>query len=1275
MADNKIKVGYELNDNGSVEKLKKKTDAAAQSTDNLNKKKNYYNKQEKGAAGITSNSTKAFAKQAQTIGGGGGLVAAYATLAANIFAITAAFGVLQRAAAVQQLEQGLIFTGRAAGQNLPMVVDRLREITGGALAASDAMNSVALGISAGFSETQLEGLTQVARGASLALGRDMTDAMTRLVRGAAKLEPEILDELGIMVRLDDTTREYAASIGKTADELTQFERRMAFTNAIIDQGTVKFGALSKVVDPNPYDRLAASFDGLTRGIINFLNEGLKPVANFLADNIYGVLGVFAGLAAQTVNTLIPALTGAGQRMAELATASAETAKANIANVQSFSGAPRDYQKLSKAIKEGTASEKDMSKAKNSLTRSIRMHNIQMDSFIEKHGESSQAVVDKKAKLKAAETALNNITNAETQATVATQLHTRATLLNAAAQGSLREMLAAMRAMWAAEIASTAAATTGKGLLTTALAYLRTGFGLAAISAKAFGIALLQAIPVIGQIILVGSIAYELLKDFFTTPPNALDSELEKVQERLKEFPEVINQMANAYMVATNRIDKFVAAFDPLVGLTSQTSSQLQNLISVQMAENLGNQIAKTKELMEAEEKLAAAQAKVSADRNRKRSDMTGYGTLASSSSARAAQEEVDRLTARVEELKNAGIDTERTLQGAKEMMVGYSASLKTAQAFLEEGTSEYKDYQTAIEGAQQVLDLLNKGELDEAIKLHKTLTMQLKEEQQALKGVKDATSDIDAFFKKLGQGTGFFAERTKLLQTALNNLAKEVSPEIATLYESLGQFEGIDFPELKPGQILSEEQAEKVREQLKTLAAEMERLDKRAGDLRFAALAFEAANIANARLYGEDSGKTKVLALENEQIMLDQNLKLEQDRLKLLKAGTEEYDNQHLVVLRLLQDQAKLNQKKVATAMGATGSAAERMGTVAGTGALDIANQRESIAIVQNMVSPMIEDLQKLGPEGELVASVAQGAFVVASAWSNVGQVFADNASSMEKGAAVAAAVGATFQQIGSIMQAQSNAEIATIDKQIEAEKRRDGKSKESLARIEALEKRKEQQKRKAFEANKKVMMATTIANTAAAMMTALAPPPAGLGPVFGPALATIAGVMGAAQLAIIAGTSYDGGGSAPKSSMPSSVKVGNRQNTVDLAKAKSPSGELSYLRGDRGLGNATNFTPAFTGAKYRAAGGNTAFMVGEQGPELFVPERPGTIVPADETAGGMGAPVNVSFNINTVDNRGVEDLLTNQRGYIIGMIREAANAHGETFLEQVDERAYEMEK
>ena len=64
---------------------------------------------------------------------------------------------------------------------------------------------------------------------------------------------------------------------------------------------------------------------------------------------------------------------------------------------------------------------------------------------------------------------------------------------------------------------------------------------------------------------------------------------------------------------------------------------------------------------------------------------------------------------------------------------------------------------------------------------------------------------------------------------------------------------------------------------------------------------------------------------------------------------------------------------------------------------------------------------------------------------------------------------GAAIGAINSIMQAGYQRNIANIDAQIAAEKKRDGQSAASVAKIQAMEKKKEQQQRKAFEMNKKM--------------------------------------------------------------------------------------------------------------------------------------------------------------------------------------------------------------
>ena len=76
-----------------------------------------------------------------------------------------------------------------------------------------AAQQTAIATAAGFSANQIVGLAEGAKKASVALGRDMTDSFNRLIRGVTKAEPELLDELGIILRLDIATRKFAASQG------------------------------------------------------------------------------------------------------------------------------------------------------------------------------------------------------------------------------------------------------------------------------------------------------------------------------------------------------------------------------------------------------------------------------------------------------------------------------------------------------------------------------------------------------------------------------------------------------------------------------------------------------------------------------------------------------------------------------------------------------------------------------------------------------------------------------------------------------------------------------------------------------------------------------------------------------------------------------------------------------------------------------------------------------------------------------------------------------
>ena len=81
-------------EDGSLKAIGKDADKASAALNQAGNTADNFKKKQKGVAGATSNGTKAFSKM--TTGIQGGLVPAYAEIAARVFALTAAFGVLSR---------------------------------------------------------------------------------------------------------------------------------------------------------------------------------------------------------------------------------------------------------------------------------------------------------------------------------------------------------------------------------------------------------------------------------------------------------------------------------------------------------------------------------------------------------------------------------------------------------------------------------------------------------------------------------------------------------------------------------------------------------------------------------------------------------------------------------------------------------------------------------------------------------------------------------------------------------------------------------------------------------------------------------------------------------------------------------------------------------------------------------------------------------------------------------------------------------------------------
>ena len=1619
---NEIKLTLRVDDNGSLNIVAKEAEKAAKSTDKLdqstkktNKSRSNYNKTEKGVAGATSNSTKAFTKQASSISGG--LVPAYAVLAANIFAITAAFGALQRAAQVEQLTAGLTALGRASGLAMQTLSAGLVEATGHALSLEEAMRSTALITSAGLDPSSIQRFGEVARNASVALGRDTADSLARLTRGITKLEPELLDELGIMIRIDEATQKYASALGKSASDLSNFEKRQAFLNATLEQGEKKFSAIGGEVDTNPYDKLAATFLNLSKVILGTINTALTPLVAFLASSPTALFGVLTAFAGTIVGKMIPAFSDLENSAIESAIASEEMGKAQLKSLGTLEGGSAKVKEYVQALEAGTATTDQYDSALNGNATSISKREASLKKLTgtenayfkilkltvtgqkaEAKALKDQLVVTKQA-VKIRDTLIRSTYD---QAKSDAQLGTAKALLAFEQEGlvkGLKKGTANLKEQGKAMVAGIAQSSA----LGAASIFASGALGLMGSAALFAGKAISMIAPWITGIAIAMSILapiFSYITDLFTSDASkkyaeqseALSTTMDELALNAREVDLAIMGQSNTIQTASQRWTAFS-------NILSQFTSEYSKLAAAgREAGDFDEQEAAIQRLLDSSNMLRVAfEAEFGTDQIdelngsirqnvttseafietqlRNAESLKGLSVTLNETTqsfsdflnATKIQTPIDNIVASVQDIANqldsaskggsrlAGILSEMsgsqaTILNTGEQVAGIKeldsqiqiAQKKVADAenvSMLEWLKNYKKRKTlniaanaVIEKAQKQQDILASiiveqiayekelleteqkrqqlaGTSLQVAKLGKEILSEtmangvaqtekqlvLDKEITALK-VTDLTAQI-AYQQKL-KGQTKDLEQQAAFQAKINVLIKEkalVEAKANSLSEDAVALQNARIAALKDEQTASKAildianraasvesaristaekaaklaakqanrkdpsrttgaallpsdeakiakdllqrrlDASKEEERLKKIGlnlemamlnakllgtrAELQVIKEKGGNITESDLAALDSAIASIAVNGElrtasetaiteqyttqrdllndNVESTNILALQAQERINEENKllairkemntvtskgvealaeanKIQEDISKLANTNVmgnlisakeaariaEVSRQQELGVaqqkynlavemagiqadilsaeynllsakfaadgittqaeknlldatgllleakirvsnlelkntkegIRLLKDQQSQDRNQsIATAAATGGTGPTGTGAIAVTKATqgtvtainankDLSDEDKKAQIAEaqkaaarGLLESGAADLAKLGPEGALASSAIQGALTINDAFTTAFKDMED-AGPAGKFAAMAGAIGQSIGAVASIQQASANARVAAIDKEIAAEQKRDGKSQGSLEKIKAMEKKKQQVQKKAFEQNKKMQMAQTVANTAAGMIGVLA----GIKDPFVSAPLAFAqmgiiGAMGAVSLAAIAGTSYQGGGSVPSASggTPSSISIGQRGTTTDLAKSKSAGGELAYFRGAQGQGGAENFKPAFTGAKYRANGGQTAgYVVGEQGPELFVPETPGTILPNDGD-GMTAAPANVNFSISALDSSGVEDILTQQRGNIIGMIREAANSYGQDFVEGVDTSVY----
>ena len=317
MAKNKIAIDVKVDDKGTTKKVGVQAKKAAKGLDDVGASAHTANRNMKGVSQQSSSGTKNFSKMAQ---GMGGIVGVYATLAAQAFALSAAFEFLKKVGDLRVLKDSQVAYASTTGIAITSLSRDIRLAADGMLNFEEASKSAAIGLSSGLNAGQLTKLAEGASAVSKVLGRDVSDSYDRLVRGVTKAEPELLDELGITLRLEDAKNKYAIAIGKTVKELTLLEAKQAVAVEVQSQLDKKFISTTSAIEiqGNAMAKFGVAFNDVFVKFAGFIEGPVDAAANFFANNIKSLIAVIGLFALSIIKTMLPSLDSFRARAVESA---------------------------------------------------------------------------------------------------------------------------------------------------------------------------------------------------------------------------------------------------------------------------------------------------------------------------------------------------------------------------------------------------------------------------------------------------------------------------------------------------------------------------------------------------------------------------------------------------------------------------------------------------------------------------------------------------------------------------------------------------------------------------------------------------------------------------------------------------------------------------------------------------------------------------------------------------------------------------------------------
>ncbi|MCK9555017.1 hypothetical protein M0R36_04270 [bacterium] len=208
-----------------------------------------------------------------------------AAITASIMALRKAWDLMELGAKAEQQKQAFNNLATSLGVSADKMIQDLRRMSGETMSTAQIMEKASQAMILGIDPDKLSKMMEIARASARAFGKDVGFMFESIAIGVGRQSKLVLDNLGIIVSAGDAYEKYAKSIGKSAKDLTEHERKQAFLNATLEAGE----KILKQIDTSTMTNLEK---------MQKLKAGWADFSMQVGQALWHVLGLFQGFLEQ-----------------------------------------------------------------------------------------------------------------------------------------------------------------------------------------------------------------------------------------------------------------------------------------------------------------------------------------------------------------------------------------------------------------------------------------------------------------------------------------------------------------------------------------------------------------------------------------------------------------------------------------------------------------------------------------------------------------------------------------------------------------------------------------------------------------------------------------------------------------------------------------------------------------------------------------------------------------------------------------------------------------